>query len=84
MIKTDTTLDQDCGTESNCVSMYSVHCRVIVDNKSEFYHHEVNVNNLFEIIGFLLGANEQLQDTHAQSNGANSTRSERDARTDYT
>ena len=25
------------GTASDCVSMYSVHCRVIVDNRSEFY-----------------------------------------------
>ena len=24
------------GTESDCLSMYSVHCRVIVDNKSDF------------------------------------------------
>ena len=34
--RTDTTLDQDCGTETNCVSMYIVQCRAIVDNKCEF------------------------------------------------
>ena len=37
MIRTDTTLHQDWRTESNCVCMYSVHCRVNVDNRSEFY-----------------------------------------------
>ena len=31
--KRDTTLDQDWVTESNCVCMYILHCRVIVDNK---------------------------------------------------
>ena len=36
MIRTGTTLDQ--GTEGNCVCMYTVHCRVIVDNKCEFQH----------------------------------------------
>ena len=35
MIKTDTTLDQHRRTESNCVCMVTVHCRVIVDNKCE-------------------------------------------------
>ena len=34
-MRTDTTLDQDCGTESNCVRTYTVQCRVIVDNKCE-------------------------------------------------
>ena len=38
MKRTDTTLDQDCGTEGNRVCMYIVHCRVIVDNKCEFQH----------------------------------------------
>ena len=37
MVKTDTALDQDCGTEMNCLCMDSVHCRVMVDNKSDFY-----------------------------------------------
>ena len=37
MIKTDTTLDQDSGTEGNCVCMYNVHCRVIVDNMCDFH-----------------------------------------------
>ena len=32
MMKTDSTLGQDCGTESNCVCMYIVHCRVIADD----------------------------------------------------
>ena len=36
MIRTDTTLDKDWGTQSNCVCMYIVHCRVIVDNICEF------------------------------------------------
>ena len=36
MTRTDTTLDQDRKTEGNCVCMYSVHCRVIVDNRCEF------------------------------------------------
>ena len=35
-IRTDTTLDQDCGTESDSVCMYTVQCRVIADNKCEF------------------------------------------------
>ena len=35
---------QDNGTGSNCVSMYSVHCRVSVDNKSEFYHSSSHVD----------------------------------------
>ena len=30
-IRTDTTLGQDSGTESNCVCMYIVHCRVIAE-----------------------------------------------------
>ena len=30
--RTDTTLDQECGTESNCVSRYTLQCPVIVDN----------------------------------------------------
>ena len=38
MIRTNTTLDQDRRTEGNCVRMYSVQCRVIVDNKCEFQH----------------------------------------------
>ena len=38
MTRTDTTLDQDRKTESNCVCMYTVHCPVIVDNKCEFQH----------------------------------------------
>ena len=37
-MRTDPTLDQDCGIESNCVSMCTVYCRVIVDNKCEFRH----------------------------------------------
>ena len=37
------TSGQDYGTESNCVRMYSVHCRVIVDNNSEFYHSSSHV-----------------------------------------
>ena len=37
-MRTETTHDQDHGTESDCGSMYSVHCRVIVDNRSEFDH----------------------------------------------
>ena len=36
MTGTDTTLDQDPGTEGNCVCVYTVHCRLIVDNKCEF------------------------------------------------
>ena len=35
---------QDYGTENNCVSMCRVHCRVIVDNKSEFYHSSSHVD----------------------------------------
>ena len=31
----DTTLNQDCGTENDCVNMYTVQCRDIVDNKCE-------------------------------------------------
>ena len=31
----DTALDQDCGTESHGVCMYTGQCRVIVDNKCE-------------------------------------------------
>ena len=31
-------LTKDCGTESNCVYMYTVQCRVSVDNKCEFQH----------------------------------------------
>ena len=31
-------------TEGNCAGMYSVHCRVIVDNKSEFYHSSSHVD----------------------------------------
>ena len=27
---------QDCGSDSDCAKMNSVHCSVIVDNKSEF------------------------------------------------
>ena len=38
MMRTDTTLDQDRRTEGNCVCVYSVHCRVMVDNKCEFQH----------------------------------------------
>ena len=34
----DTTLDQDRRTEGNCVCMYTVHCRVIVD-KCENQQH---------------------------------------------
>ena len=37
-IRTDTTLDQDFGTGSNSACMYTVQCRVIVDNKCEFQH----------------------------------------------
>ena len=33
MINTNTTIDQDRRTEGNCVCVYTVHCRVIVDNK---------------------------------------------------
>ena len=40
MIRTDTALDQDRRTEGNCVCMYTVQCRVIVDNKCEFQHCE--------------------------------------------
>ena len=40
-IGTDTTLDQDWGTERNCVCMYIVHCRVIVDNKCEFQQDKI-------------------------------------------
>ena len=32
------TLDEGCGTESNCVCMYTVQSRVIADNKCEFQH----------------------------------------------
>ena len=32
------------GTASDCVRMYRVHCRVIVDNKSEFYHSSSHVD----------------------------------------
>ena len=38
MIRTDTTLDQGRRTEGNCVCMYTVHCRVIFDNKCECQH----------------------------------------------
>ena len=37
-VKTDTTLDHDCGTEGNCAGMYSVHDCVIFDNMYEFQH----------------------------------------------
>ena len=37
-VRTDTTLDHDCGTEGNCAGMYSVHDRVIFDNMYEFQH----------------------------------------------
>ena len=36
--RTETTLDQGRMTESNCVCMYTVQRRVIVDNKCEFQH----------------------------------------------
>ena len=42
MTRTDTTLDQDRKTEDNCVCMYIVHCRVIVDNECEFQHSSSN------------------------------------------
>ena len=32
------------GTESDCEIMHSVHCRVIVDNRSEFYHSSSHVD----------------------------------------
>ena len=35
-IRTDTTIDQDCGTYTNCFSVYTVQCRAVVDNKCEF------------------------------------------------
>ena len=38
IIRTDTTRDQDRRTEGNCVCMYIVQCRVIVDSKCEFQH----------------------------------------------
>ena len=38
MIRKDTTLYQDCGTESNCVCIFIVHRRVIVDNRCGFPH----------------------------------------------
>ena len=38
MTRTDTTLDQDRKTESNCVCMYTVQRRVTVDNNCEFQH----------------------------------------------
>ena len=47
-IRTDTTLDQDCGTESNCVSMCTVQCRVIVDNKCEFQHSSSHGDCIFD------------------------------------
>ena len=37
-IRTDTALDQDLCTASNCAGVYSVHGRVIVDNKCGFQH----------------------------------------------
>ena len=43
MIGTDTTLDQEWGTDGNCVCMSIVHCRVIVDNKCEFEKKEKRV-----------------------------------------
>ena len=36
LLKTDTTLDHDCGTERNCDSMYTVQCCVFVDNMCDF------------------------------------------------
>ena len=36
MTRTDTTIDQDKKTESNCVCMYTVLCRVAVNDKCEF------------------------------------------------
>ena len=36
MTRTESTLDQDRRTESNCVNMYTVQFRVNVDNKCEF------------------------------------------------
>ena len=38
MTRTETTFDQDRRTEGNCACMYTVLCRVIVDNKCEFQH----------------------------------------------
>ena len=37
-----TTLDQECGTKSNGVSMFTVQCRVIVDNKCDANNNNVN------------------------------------------
>ena len=38
MTRTETVIDQDRRTEGNRVCMYTVQCRVIVDNKCEFRH----------------------------------------------
>ena len=38
-MRTDTSLDQECGTEKACgVSVNTVQCRVIVDNMCESQH----------------------------------------------
>ena len=44
IVEKDTTLDQDWGTEGNCVCMHIVHCRVIVDNECEFQHSSSHVD----------------------------------------
>ena len=48
MIKADATLDQDWENEGNCVCMYIVHCRVIVDNMCEFQHSSSHVDRNFD------------------------------------
>ena len=50
MIRTDTTISRDCGTESNCVSMYTVQSRVIIDKKSDFQHASSHHNSNFNAI----------------------------------
>ena len=63
MIRTATTLDQDREIESNCVSMYSVHCRVMVDSRSGIYHKSTSTYRhpllLGQCISFLLSTSRQ-------------------------